>query len=116
MVIYYNAGCSKCREALEILNVKNCEIEIRDYLKLPPGKKELRELLAKLGCSAKDLVRTKEDLYLDKFAGKNFSEEEWIQILSEHPILIERPIIIDGYKAIIGRPVEKVLELIERKK
>ncbi len=115
MIIYHNPRCSKSREALNILNKKKCEIEIREYIKKPPTKKELKELLAKLGCTAFDLVRKKEELFLRKFKNKKFSELEWIQILTEHPELIERPIIIDGYKAIIGRPPELVLELISRK-
>ncbi len=116
MIIYHNKRCSKSRTALHILIKKKCEIEIRDYLKKPPTKKEFRELIAKLGCTAFDLVRKKEKLFLQKFKGKIFSELEWIQILTEHPELIERPIIIDGYKAVIGRPPELVLELINRKK
>ena len=115
MIIYHNPRCSKSREALEILNAKSCEIEIREYLKKPPTKKELKELLAKLGCKAFDIVRKKEELFLKKFANKKFSEQEWIQILTEHPELIERPIVIDGYKAVIGRPPELVLDLINRK-
>ena len=78
--------------------------------------KELEVLIAKIGCDVKDLIRKKESLYREKFEGKNFSSREWLQILTEHPELIERPIIIDGYKAIIGRPPQLILELINRKK
>lgn len=116
MIIYHNPRCSKSREALEILNQYQCKVEIREYLKVPPTKKELKELLAKLNCKASDIVRTKEELFQKKFKGKNFSETEWIQILIENPVLIERPIVIDGYKAVIGRPPELVTELINRKK
>jgi arsenate reductase (glutaredoxin) len=114
--IYYKAKCSKCEEALDILNQNNCEVEIREYLKKKPTKKELKELLAKLGCKPFDIVRQKENLFKEKFEGKRFVDDEWIHILSQHPELIERPIIIDGYKAIIGRPPELVLDLINRKK
>lgn len=116
MIIYHNPRCSKSREALEILNTNNCEYEIREYLKEPPTKKELKELLAKLGCKPIDIVRKKEELFLKKFNNKKFTDSEWIQILTEHPSLIERPIVIDGYKAVIGRPTELVIELIKRKK
>jgi arsenate reductase (glutaredoxin) len=116
MIIYYNAQCSKCREAEQILTENNCDFIIREYLKQPPTKKELKELLAKLGCKPFDIVRQKEELFQKKFRNKKFSDDEWIQILTEHPELIERPIIIDGYKAIIGRPPEKIIELIKRKK
>ena len=116
MIIYHNPRCSKSREALDILHKNNCTVEIREYLKVPPTKKELKELIAKLNCRAFDLVRKKEELFIQKFKNKNFTESEWIQILSEHPVLIERPIVIDGYKAVIGRPPELVIDLIKRKK
>lgn len=116
MIIYYKAHCSKCEAAVDMLDANNCEIEIREYLKKPLTKKELKELISKIGCKPLDLIRKKEELFKTKFAGKNFSDEEWIQILLEHPELLERPIIVDGYKAIIGRPPELVLELINRKK
>ena len=116
MIIYYNALCSKCREAVELLESNNCDFIIREYLKQPPTKKELKDLLAKLGCKPFDIVRQKEELFRKKFLDKKFTDNEWIQILTEHPELIERPIIIDGYKAIIGRPPEKIIELIKRKK
>ena len=116
MIIYYNPMCSKCREAVQILEKNKCEFTIREYLKKPPTKKELRELLAKLGCKPLDIIRKKEKLFIKKFEKKKFEDEEWIQILIEHPELIERPIVIDGYKAVIGRPPELIIDLIKRKK
>lgn len=116
MIIYHNTRCSKSREVLELLNKNKCEVEIREYLKQPPTKKELKELLAKLGCKPIDIVRKKEELFIKKFANKKFTDTEWIQILTEHPVLIERPIVIDGYKAVVGRPPELVIDLIKRKK
>jgi arsenate reductase len=116
IIVYYKAKCSKCEAALDLLNENNCEIEMRDVSKKTISKKELKDLLAKLGCKPMDLVRKKENLFKERFEGKNFTDGEWIQILSEHPELIERPIIVDGYKAIIGRPPELVLDLINRKK
>jgi arsenate reductase (glutaredoxin) len=113
--ILYNPRCSKCREALSLLEGESCEIEIVEYLKESLTKKELKNMLAKLGLKAVDLVRKKEGLYLKKFKDKKFTNEEWIQILLENPILIERPIVIDGYTAIIGRPPELVVELLNRK-
>jgi len=116
MIIYHNPRCSKSREALEILKKNKCEFEIREYLKQPPTKKELKEIIAKIGCKPMDIVRKKEGLFLEKFCDKKFTDAEWIQILIENPLLIERPIVIDGYKAVIGRPVELVVSLIKRKK
>ncbi|MBS1635648.1 MAG: arsenate reductase (glutaredoxin) [Bacteroidetes bacterium] len=116
ITILYNPRCSKCREALGHLEDNHCEIEVVEYLKKPLTKKQLKDILARLGVKAFDIVRQKEELFLEKFKNKKFTNEEWIQILLENPILIERPIVIDGYKAIIGRPPELVIDLIKRKK
>lgn len=113
--ILYNPRCSKCREALGLLEAENCEVEVVEYLKETITKKELKSILAKLGLKAVDIVRKKEALYLKNFKDKRFTNEEWIQILLENPLLIERPIVIDGYKAVIGRPPELVVELVNRK-
>lgn len=110
--IYHNARCSKSREACSILEEKNIPFETIDYLKTPPSQKEIKELLKKLGMKAEEIVRKGEHLYKEKYKNKIFSETEWINILSENPILIERPIVVKGDKAVIGRPPEKVLELI----
>ncbi|MBC7694247.1 MAG: arsenate reductase (glutaredoxin) [Burkholderiales bacterium] len=114
--ILYNPRCSKCREALSFLKGENCEIEIKEYLKDKLTEKELKDILAKLGLKAFDIVRQKETLYIKNFKNKKFTNEEWIQLLIENPTLIERPIVIDGYKAIIGRPPELVIDLLHRKK
>ncbi|HWY37800.1 MAG TPA: arsenate reductase (glutaredoxin) [Bacteroidia bacterium] len=116
ITIFYNPRCSKCREAMDVLEGSNCEIEIVEYLKEIPTKKELKDLLAKLGLKPFDLVRTKESIFEKKFRNKKFTDAEWLQIIIENPILLERPILVDGYKAIIGRPVERVIELLNRKK
>ncbi len=114
--ILYNPRCRKCREALSFLEGENCEIEIKEYLKDTLSKNEIKDLLSKLGLKAIDIVRKKEPIFLEKFKNKIFTNEEWIQLLIENPILIERPIVIDGYKAIVGRPPELVIDLINRKK
>lgn len=114
--ILYNPRCSKCREALHLLEGESCDIEVIEYLKEKITKKELKNILSKLGLKAFDIVRKKEALYEKNFKNKTFTNEEWIQLLLENPILIERPIVIDGYKAIIGRPPELVMDLIHRKK
>lgn len=116
VLIFHNPRCSKSREALSLLEKENCKIKVKEYLKTPLEKKDLQDILMKLGVSAKDIIREKEKVFQEKFKNKNFSEEEWIQILIENPILIERPIVIDGYKAVIARPPDLVLELIQRKK
>lgn len=114
MVIYYNSRCSKCREAKDLLEENNCDFEIRDYLKSPPTNKELKELLTKLRCRPIDIVRKSEPVFIEKFKNKDLSDQQWIAALSENPILIERPIVIDGDKAIVGRPPVLVLNLIKK--
>lgn len=116
ITILYNAQCSKCREARGLLEENSCEIELVEYMKHPLTKKQIKEILAKLGVKAFDIVRQKEPIFQKKFKNKKFTNEEWIQILLDHPELIERPIVIDGYKAIIGRPPELVIDLLSRKK
>lgn len=116
IIIFHNPRCSKSREALGILQANNCEIEIVQYLKTIPTKKELKDLLMKLGVRPFNLIRTKEKIFEKKFKNKKFTDAEWLQIIIENPVLLERPIIVDGYKAVIGRPVEKVKELLTRKK
>src|SRR5262245_50254186 len=112
MVLYFNPECSKCNEALDLLKSNSCEVEIRNYLNQPPSVSELRELVSKLGCKVTDIIRTKEPLFQDNYTGGDLSDEKWLEVLSKHPILIERPILISGNKAIVGRPPKLVLDLL----
>jgi arsenate reductase len=112
MIIYHNNRCSKSREALALLEKNQCEIEIRDYLKEPPTQKEIRELLTKLKCKALDIIRQKEPLFIELYAGKKLSNAQWIAALAKHPVLMERPIVINGKKAMIGRPPTLILDII----
>jgi arsenate reductase len=115
MIIYYNPDCSKCKEALNILEQNNCSIEIRSYLQEPPTKEELEDLLTKLNCKVSNLVRTSEPLYQEKFADKDLTPEEWIAVLCDNPILIQRPIVINSESAVIGRPPSLVVDFIKTK-
>ncbi|MBL7889687.1 MAG: arsenate reductase (glutaredoxin) [Bacteroidia bacterium] len=110
--IYHNVRCSKSREACSIIADKGIKAEVVEYLKTPPTQKEIKELLGLLKLKAEDIVRKGEELYKTKYKGKTFTEAQWIKILAENPVLIERPIIVNGKKAVIGRPPEKVLEII----
>jgi arsenate reductase len=110
--IYHNPRCSKSREVLEILKSNNCQIEIIEYLKNPPSFDEIKDLLIRLHLKPIDIIRQNEDIFKTKFKNKNFSYEEWIMILIENPILIERPIVVRKNKAIICRPPENVLTLL----
>ncbi len=110
--VYHNTRCSKSREACSILQEENIPFETIEYLKTPPTQSEIKTLLKMLGMKAEDIVRKGEPLYKEKYKNNKHSETEWIKILSENPILIERPIVVKGNKAVIGRPPEKVLELL----
>lgn len=111
--VYHNSSCSKSRGACDILSERGVEAEVIEYLKNPPTEAEISDLLVKLNMKATDLVRKNEVMFKQKYAGKDYSEEEWINILSRNPVLIERPIIVMGDKAIIGRPPEKVIEFLK---
>lgn len=111
--IYHNSRCSKSRECLKLLANSDLEFEIIRYLETPPTFEELDLLLTKLGIKPEELIRKKEKLWIDKFKDREFTDHELTEIMVSHPILIERPIIIKGNKAIIARPIEKTLELLE---
>ena len=113
MILYFNPECSKCGEALELLKNNSCEVQIRNYLTDPPSIAELEDLIKKLRCKVTDIIRTKEELFQTEYAGKSLADKEWFRILSENPVLIERPILLSGNRAIIGRPPRLVLELVE---
>lgn len=114
--IYHNPRCSKSRGALEILKSKFTDDEIQEirYLDNPPSKERLAEICSMLACRPFELIRTGEALFKELGLAKddNKTDQEWLQILSENPKLIERPIIVYQNRAVIGRPPEKVNELI----
>ncbi|MBX9850491.1 MAG: arsenate reductase (glutaredoxin) [Cytophagaceae bacterium] len=110
--IYHNPRCRKSRETLELLQHNCKEVQIIDYLKTPPSEKELKSILSKLQLSAEELVRKGEAVYKEKYLDKKMTEDQWIQAMVKNPILIERPIVLAGNKAIIGRPPENVLTLV----
>jgi arsenate reductase len=112
VALYYNPRCSKCREALCLLEEKGVEREIIEYLKTPPTEKQLKDLLKKLGLKPQDILRKKEPLF-EKFKNKKLSDAEWIKVMCKNPILIERPIAIEGNKAVIGRPPQNVIDLLK---
>ena len=112
MKIYHNPRCRKSREALAIIHEHNCELEIVDYLKTPPKKKEIKQIIKLLNISAFDLIRKEEKIFKEGYKNKNLNEEEYIELLCMHPILIQRPIIIKDNSAVLGRPPINVLDLL----
>lgn len=112
MVVYHNPRCSKSRGACQILMERDIQAKVVDYLKNPPSRAELAELVKKLGLPAEALVRQGEATYKELYAGRSLSEDEWLDALAAHPILIERPIVVRGDRAVIARPPEKLLELL----
>ncbi len=111
--IYHNPRCSKSRQTLELINDADTEVEVIEYLKTPPTEDELHDLITKLNLPIEYLIRKNEEVYKTEFKGKEFTEDEWIKILVENPVLIERPIVVnqDG-EAILGRPPENVIKLL----
>ncbi|MFN3917447.1 MAG: arsenate reductase (glutaredoxin) [Flavobacteriales bacterium] len=112
MKIYHNPRCTKSRQTLELLKEKGQNPEVIEYLKSPPSQAELKQLLDALKLPAEDIIRKGETLYKEKYKGKNYSNEAWIKIMVENPILIERPIVVNGKKAALGRPPENVLNVL----
>lgn len=113
MKIFHNSRCSKSRSALSILQEKQLDVTVVNYLETPPSIKEIKEILQKLGMKAEDLIRKGEKEFKENYKGKELTEDEWINAMAKYPKLIERPIFVNGDKAVVGRPPEKVLELIE---
>lgn len=111
--IYHNPRCSKSRQTLELLRTNNVEPELVEYLKTPPSHEELREILTKLDMGARQLIRDGEaeykELGLDDPA---LTEDELINAMVNHPRLMQRPVVVHGNRAVIGRPPETVLEIL----
>jgi arsenate reductase (glutaredoxin) len=113
VTIYHNPKCSKSHQTLELLGEQGITPDIVEYLKSPPTAEQLQEILAQLGFLPRDLIRKKEDIYADcKLDNPSLTNAELINYMVNHPILIERPIVIANGKAVIGRPPEQVLEIL----
>ncbi len=106
--ILHNNRCSKSRCTLDILKEKNVDHTVINYLEDVPSKDELSEIIKKLGITPAQLIRKGEAAFKENYKGKTLSDEEWIDAMLKFPKLIERPIVINGDKAVIGRPPENV--------
>ncbi len=111
--IYYNPRCSKSRQTMQLIESKGVTADVVEYLKQPPSVEELSGILDLLGLEPRELMRTQEQPYKDnKLDNADLSREELIEAMVANPILIERPIVVHNNTAIIGRPPEKVLEIL----
>lgn len=113
LTMYHNPRCSKSRQTLELLRERGVEPEIIEYLKAPPSASEIKKILVMLKMKPRDLMRKKEAPYIERgLADENHSELKLIEAMRTEPILIERPIVVSGGKAVLGRPPENVLALL----
>lgn len=113
VTIYHNPRCSKSRQTLALLEAQGVNATIIEYLDNPPNKQELKRILKLLGCSPREIIRNNEQAYKDlALNDKDLSDEQLITAMIEHPKLIQRPIVVHGERAALGRPPENVLEII----
>jgi arsenate reductase len=112
MKIYHNPRCQKSRETLKIIKESGKDIEIIKYLEQVPSESELKEILEKLKIPVKDVLRKEEKIFKEYYRGISLSEDDWIKVMVKHPKLIQRPIVIKGDKAVLGRPPKNVKQLL----
>jgi len=110
--IYHNPRCRKSREGLQILEDSGKEFEIIKYLDEIPTEKELSDIIELLGIKPIDLVRKNESIWKENYKNKQLSDNETITAMVENPKLIERPIVVNNNKAIVGRPPENIKKII----
>jgi len=110
--LYHNPRCSKSRQALALLEENSVDFEIREYLKAPLEKEELKTIIGQLNIHAHDLLRTKESEYAEAGLSKSSSETEILSALVSYPKLLERPIVVTNKGARVGRPTESILEVL----
>ncbi len=113
VTLYHNPKCTKSRQTLELLRARGVEPVVVEYLKTPPSAQELDAILKKLGMEPRELLRTNEAAYAEAgLAEASLSRAELIARMVAHPSVIERPIVVAGARAVVGRPPEKVLEIL----
>ena len=115
IVIYQKPTCTTCRQVYRALQESGVDFDAVDYYVDPIPKEKLRELIGKMGISARDLLRTKEPVYRDRnLASRALSDDEIVDLMVQYPDLIQRPIVEKGCRAILARPAEKLKELFEK--
>ena len=112
ITIYHNNRCRKSREGLELLGNSGKEYSIREYLNDVPSRDELKNILARLNMKPMELIRKNESIWKEHYKNVSLTDDEIIDAMIKYPKLIERPIVINGDKAVIGRPASKILDII----
>ncbi len=113
VTVYHNPRCSKSRQTITLLESRGVELQVVEYLKSPPDEPTMQQLCAALDCGPRGLLRSKEEAYVALgLADPTKPDREIIQAIREHPILLERPIVLYNNKAVFGRPPENVLALL----
>lgn len=112
VTIYHNPRCTKSRQGVALLKEKDVNFEVIKYLEDPITEKELKDIIKKLGITPMALVRKNEAIWKSNFKGKDLSDKDIIKAMISNPKLIERPIVINGDKAVVGRPTEQILTII----
>ncbi len=114
VTIYHNPRCSKSRQVLKLLQERGCQVEIIEYLKSPPSAEELAAFCRRLGLQPLELMRCKEQLFSEMGLAEDDarSNQDWLQIMADNPILIERPIVVHDQQVALGRPPERVLKIL----
>lgn len=112
--LLHNNSCSKSRCVFDYFNDNNIDYELIDIVNEPLSEIEINTVLKKLGTRVNDLVRTNEKIFVENYKDKDLSDDELLKLLENHPELIQRPIVIKNSLAVIGRPLEKVIEFIEK--
>lgn len=110
--IFHNPRCRKSRETLQLIQESGELVEIVEYLETVPTEEELAEIIDLLGIKPEQLLRKRDAIFKEQFKGKELTDKEWIKAMTQNPKLIERPIVIKGSKAVIGRPPEIVKSLL----
>ncbi len=110
--IYHNPRCKKSRAGLAYLEGKSNDFEIIQYLKVGINEEQLNEILLKMNKKPQDIIRTQEELYKKELKGKKFTDDEWKTIILENPKLLQRPLVISNYKAVVAQPPEEIDKLL----
>jgi len=113
IVVYQKPTCTTCRQVYKALQENGVDFDSVNYYVTPIPKAKIKELLAKMGIPARELLRSKEDIYKElKLAEKKLSDDEIVDLMAHHPDLIQRPIVEKGAKAILARPAERLKEIL----